>query len=275
MYISKWVLPLWILLVSAAESQTFAYMPERGAASPALDVYSFEGAESAPVMVYVHGGAWVAGDKSRVHEKDDFFVDAGFVFISVNYTLLPEGTVEQQLREVDAALGFIAQNVGKAGGDPNNIHLMGHSTGAYIVSMTALRPLENAAHLLETGALRSVIANDTRAYDIPRMAEISGGNLNRAYARPFGSDPAFWAAYSPQNHIERGHLPAFLVAYSGQGNDAVRASFAHDFAAALAQAGGEVSTYDGGQYNHAAINKKIGVSAGITNAITRFVSQHR
>jgi acetyl esterase/lipase len=269
------IIGLWIFTAAVAQAQTLAYMPERGAASPALDIYSFAGAQRAPVMVYVHGGAWVTGDKSRVHEKGRFFSEAGFVFVSVNYTLLPEGTVEGQLQEMDAALGFIANNIANAGGDPNNIHPMGHSTGAYIVSMTAVRPLQNAASLLQSGALRSVIANDTRAYNLPRIAQINGGSLTPAFARPFGSNPASWAAYSPQNHVNSGNLPAFLVAYSGQGDNAVRASFALEFAEVLRQAGAEVQTYDGGGYSHAEINKTIGVSAGITNAISGFLQQQR
>ena len=261
------------LFASLAQAQTFAY--QGGGNATSLDVYSFEGARNAPVMVYIHGGAWVTGDKSRVHQKDDFFVDRGYVFISVNYTLVPQTNVEGQLEEIDAALGYIVANVARVGGDPNNISLMGHSAGAHLAVMTALRPLENTRVLLAQGGLRAVISNDTRSYNLPRMAAETGGRLGETFGRPFGQDPARWAALSPQMQIDPSDAggPMFLIAHSGQGNAARRASYATDFAQALRAVGISATEYDGRQYSHAQINKGIGTEAGITGAIARFIDR--
>lgn len=259
-------------VASLTQAQTFAYLPE-GGDKTSLDVYTFEGATDAPVMVYIHGGAWVVGDKSRVHEKDDFFLERGYVFISVNYSLVPHTTVEGQLEEIDAALGYIMENVMRVGGDPENISLMGHSAGAHLAVMTALRPLENARALLALGGLRAVISNDTRSYDVGRIAADAGGQLPQAFARPFGQAPARWAALSPQMQIDASDAggPAFLVAHSGQGNANRRARFANDFAAALGGAGISAMLYDGRHLSHEAINKGIGREAGITGAIAHFL----
>jgi len=262
----------FFVLTGIAHAQTFAYLPV-GGDKTSLDVYTFEEARDAPVMVYVHGGAWIAGDKSRVHEKDDFFLDRGYIFISVNYSLVPQTSVEEQLAEVDAALGYIVENVERAGGDPENISLMGHSAGAHMVAMTALRPLENARALLAQGALRAVITNDTRSYDIVRLAAELGGRLPDTFAQPFGQDPARWATLSPQLHIDANDAsgPAFLVAHSGQGNVNHRARFSNDFASALSAGGISVTLYDGRHLSHEQINKCIGREAGITGAIADFL----
>lgn len=140
---SVFIVAIW-LITFGAQAETFSYLTGNNGNATMLDVYAPNGAENAPVMVYVHGGAWVAGDKSRVHSKDEFFLERGYVFISVNYTLVPETTVEGQLAQIDAALGYIVANVARVGGDPRNISLMGHSAGAHLVTMTALRPLANA-----------------------------------------------------------------------------------------------------------------------------------
>src|SRR5947209_12156922 len=55
-----------------------------------LDVYASPSAQHAPVVFWIHGGGWQAGDKSDVAEKPRFFVEKGFVFVSVNYRLLPK-----------------------------------------------------------------------------------------------------------------------------------------------------------------------------------------
>lgn len=272
MNLLKPLIAAFFLVASLAHAQTAAYLPG-GHDSTSLDLYSFEGAQNAPVMVYVHGGAWIAGDKSRVHRKDDFFNNRGYVFISVNYTLVPQTTVERQLEEIDAALGYIVANVARFGGDPNNISLMGHSAGAHLVAMTALRPLENAQALISSGGLRAVISNDTRAYNIPRIAADAGGQLPSAYARPFGSDAARWAALSPLTYIgeTEKNLPPFLITHSGQGNSIRRASYAVEFADALRVAGISATVYEGSQYSHEEINKGIGSKPGITGAIAAFL----
>src|SRR5262245_24378648 len=54
-----------------------------------LDVYSPPGAKALPVVFWIHGGGWQAGDKSSVQAKPRAFTDKGFVFVSTNYRLLP------------------------------------------------------------------------------------------------------------------------------------------------------------------------------------------
>ncbi len=272
MFVKSVIMAAFWLVASLAHAQTFSYLPGNSTKT-SLDIYTFEGARNAPVMVYVHGGAWVAGDKSRVHQKDNFFGNRGYVFISVNYNLVPQTTVEGQLEEIDAALGYIMANVARVGGDPSNISLMGHSAGAHLVAMTALRPLANAQALLARGGLRAVISNDTRSYNLARIAAEAGGRLGGAFAQPFGQDPARWAALSPLSYIgeTEKNMPAFLIAYSGQGNAARRASYAREFATALRAAGISATLYDGRQYSHEQINKQIGVDRGITDAIAAFL----
>lgn len=266
--------PAWA--ANPAES-SYAYAPALGAASPSLDVYTATGATNAPVLVYVHGGAWVAGRKSAVNAKPRHFTEAGYVFVSLDYRLAPAVRIEQQLDDIDAALGWIAANITALGGDPGNIQLMGHSAGAHLVSMTALAPRANAKRLLAQGALRGVIANDTRSYDIAGIAAASpGGTLPRLYANVFSSDPARWQALSPIRQIRaRAAIPPFLVLYSGQGNNRVRATFATDFANALRRAGARAALFDGGRYSHRSINVGIGKTGDITAAIDAFLAANR
>ena len=57
-----------------------------------LDIYqpdNMEEGEILPVLVYVHGGSWNAGDKSNVAYKAEFFPENGYIFVSTNYRLSP------------------------------------------------------------------------------------------------------------------------------------------------------------------------------------------
>src|ERR1700733_11009633 len=66
----------------------------------ALDVYSPKGAKNLPVVVFVHGGGWEHGDKKEVHLKPQALNEKGFVFVSINYRLLPDVDMETLIRDV-------------------------------------------------------------------------------------------------------------------------------------------------------------------------------
>ena len=268
-----------VLTPRSAEARDFdkdtrAYRRDLGAASPALDIYAPKDARNAPVLIYVHGGAWVAGQKSAVNAKPEFFTSLGYIFVSVEYRLVPKVDVTKQLDDISAALSWVAANISAYGGDASNLNLMGHSAGAHLVTMTAVAPSQTTAALIDSGALRSVISNDTRSYDIAAIARgARGGKMPLLYVRAFGEEPDFWRAMSPIHQLRGGRIyPAFLVLYSGQGDDVVRARFATDFAGALSDAGAQVSLFDGASFSHREINVGVGKDARLSGAIADFLA---
>jgi len=66
------------------QKSTHSYRAELGAASPQLDVYTVAASKDAPVLVYVHGGAWAAGSRTAVHDKHSHFTGLGYVFVSLD-----------------------------------------------------------------------------------------------------------------------------------------------------------------------------------------------
>ena len=70
-----------------------------------LDVYSPDGAKGLPVMFWIHGGGWQAGDKSDVALKPAMLMARGFVFVSTNYRLLPDVEMDVLTRDVAKSLG--------------------------------------------------------------------------------------------------------------------------------------------------------------------------
>ncbi len=258
----------------AAAQTTVNYRPSLGAASPKLDIYSFSGAQSAPVVIYVHGGAWQFGSRTRVNLKPAHFNNRGFIFVSIDYRLVPRVRVEDQLVDVDRAIGWVYENIGKYGGNPKNLHLMGHSAGAHLVSMTGVKPGKRVAGLIRKGALRTVISNDTMVYDIPALAARRGGRLHRIYNRPFGLNGDRWRRLSPQYQISAGPKPAFLLMYSGQGIPDARKKAAQRFARKLEKSGTAVTLFDGGGYSHRQINGRIGENNSVTAVVDRFLNRY-
>src|SRR5687768_14722656 len=109
-----------------------------------LDVYRADGPViGAPVIVMVHGGGWRFGDKTSrgvVGAKAARWLPRGFVFVSVNYRLLPEHDVLAQADDVARALALVQARARGWGGDPGRIVPMGHSAGAHLAALVSADP---------------------------------------------------------------------------------------------------------------------------------------
>ena len=83
-----------------------------------LDVYAPAGAKNLPVVFWIHGGGWQAGDKKQVELKPRAFTEKGFVFVSTNYRLLPSVEMDTLIRDVAKAAGWTHAHIAEFGGDP-------------------------------------------------------------------------------------------------------------------------------------------------------------
>jgi para-nitrobenzyl esterase len=114
-----------------------------------LNIFAPEGeAQGRPVMVFVHGGSFVAGSKDAAVYDGSQFARDGVVCVTVNYRLGIEGFLpiagaptNLGLRDIIAALKWVRARIGTFGGDPDNITLFGESAGACCVSLLLLSPL--------------------------------------------------------------------------------------------------------------------------------------
>jgi arylformamidase len=241
--------------------------PGVAAASQSLDLYT-PGPETRPAaadvqrpaMVYVHGGGWRVGDRSRVGRKAAFFTERGWVFVSVNYRLLPEGRHPANVDDVAAAIAWVHDHAAEHGIDPDAIFVMGHSAGAHLAALVATNPAPLRRAGKPLSVIKGAIPIDTLAYDVPRMLE---ENSRMPHATVFGPDPEIRRDASPQLHVAAGTgIPPFLICYSHGmtrgGDTALRAAAAEAFAAALRQAGIAADVVDGSDRDHGAINERIG-----------------
>src|SRR6266480_2657651 len=89
-----------------------------------VDIYAPVGAKNLPVVFWIHGGGWQAGDRTNIQVKPQAFVDKGFVFVSTGYRLLPEVDMGTIIRDVARSLHWVHDHIGEHGGDPNRILVM-------------------------------------------------------------------------------------------------------------------------------------------------------
>jgi len=232
-----------------------------------LDIYPAKGT-NLPVLIFLHGGGWFRGDKSSVDLKPAAFNAHGFVFVSVNYRLIPEVEVNQQMQDVTRAVSWVKKNISQYGGDPSRLILLGHSAGAHMVSL--LGTDESLLHTegLSLKDIKGIISLDTQTYDLVKlltnMPDEVGGEV---YWETFGHDPEFWKQMSPAWHISSGkNIPPFFIAYTGEKQS--RAVISTLFFNALEDAGVPSVLLPVTDKTHGRLNRELGLPSDyVTTAI--------
>lgn len=139
-----------------------------------------------------------------------------------------------------AAIAWLRDHSGPIGGDPNRIFLIGHSSGAFLVSLLSTDTSFVTAAGVSASSLRCTVALDTE-YDVADQVA-QGGSQEALYRNAFGDDPATWAEGSPINHTAEGRArPRFLIHIRGA---ARRIAQARTFASALTAGGTDEGAAD-------------------------------
>ena len=101
----------------AAEPKISRDIPyvEKGHERQVLDVYAPPDAKHLPVVFWIHGGGWQAGDKAEVQLKPQAFVDHGFVFVAMTYRLLPQVEMGEIIRDITASKAPASSDVAPRG----------------------------------------------------------------------------------------------------------------------------------------------------------------
>jgi acetyl esterase/lipase len=215
-------------------------------------------------MVFVHGGALLVGDKASSKDLDPkpeyFNSKLGYIFVSVNYRLLPDGLYPRNVQDVANALAWVHNHIAELGGDPEQIFLMGHSAGAQLVAQVST----DDAFLKRAGKdlriLKGVIASEG-SYDF--AAE--GFDARRAEAS-FGRE---WRAASPIAHVAKGkNIPPLLLIHVSKGTNISAGSDkqAIAMADALRAAGGRAELLGVDHVEHFGANERLGEPGDIITA---------
>jgi len=250
-----------------------------------LDVYMPEVKDPCtgiPVVVWVHGGAWMIGDKSQVGFKAKHFNSLGYGFVSINYRLSPNLLADVELSpnrikfpdhpsDVGAALGWIHKNILKYGGNPYKIALLGHSAGAHLAALVALDQsyITKSHPSWNPESLRCVGSYDTEAYNVTTAVASASGQQLALYRNAFGFDPSQLTKASPLSHVKELNLP-FQLALRG---DSQRRATLQEFKSALEGQKNNTDVINAESLSHEEVNRVIGSPDDqiMTPAVTKFV----
>jgi acetyl esterase/lipase len=122
--------------------QNIAYYdgPDADARRQRLDLYLPKGAKDYPILVLVHGGAWIMGDNRHYglySSLGDFLASRGIGAVLPNYRLSPGIKHPEHIKDVARAVAWARAHMGEYGGDTDQLFLAGHSAGGHVVSLLA------------------------------------------------------------------------------------------------------------------------------------------
>ncbi len=275
---------LAIVIASAAQAQNIKHdIPyvENGNARHVLDIDAPANAKNLPVVFWIHGGGWQAGDKSDVKLKPQWFMDKGFVFVSTNYRLLPEVDMGTLIRDVAKAYGWVQKHIAEYGGDPQRVLVGGHSAGAQLAAILCT----DDRYLKEVGAsfkgLMGCAPVDGDTYDVPAIIETAETRL-RAHKLPprgnghrekFGTTAENHINFSAVTHVAKDKgIPPFLILHVAAHPDT--SAPAQRLGAALKDASIPTTVFGAKDTNHSKLNDDLGLPDDpATKALSEFVAK--
>ena len=182
-----------------------------------MDLYFPDSGGPWPVLVYVHGGSWMHGDKSEATMFANDMTSQGYLVASINYRLYPSARYPAMVQDVKCAMRSLRANPGQYNLDPNRIGAVGVSAGGHLVSLLGTSDQsmgwDVGEYLDQPSRVQAVVAmapvtDLTRNFpnaDIETMKLIGFGEHNIVEASPIthvtADDPPFLLIHGDQDTV--------------------------------------------------------------------------
>ncbi len=188
-----------------------------------LDVIRPRGAkagEKRPVLLQIHGGAWMIGDKREQAQPlmTHMAAEHGWVCVAVNYRLSPQATFPDHIVDVKRAFAWVRAHIAEYGGDPGFVCVTGGSAGGHLTALTALSAndprFQPGFEQVDTSVAAAVPFYGV--YDFLDRKNLRGSQsmipmlAKQVFKKTPAQDPELWDAMSPITRITEA-APPFLV----------------------------------------------------------------
>jgi acetyl esterase/lipase len=189
--------------------------PAAGGTKHLLDVYAPHGAESAPVVLFIHGGGWTTGDKNIYLELGNVLAGwYGLVTVIANYELSADpwhAVHPDHVEDAARAFAWTYRHAAEHGGDPGRIFVVGHSAGGHLAALLGTDPSYLQAEGLDTSLVRGVVAL-SGLYDLGDLAAWPGNPVGLTALQMLGYRALFQSVFGgwQQETLEAASPAAFV-----------------------------------------------------------------
>jgi acetyl esterase/lipase len=268
-----------------------------------LDLYLPKGKKDFPVIILVHGGAWMVGDNrccGLYSSVGEFLASRGIGAVLPNYRLSPWVKHPEHMKDLARACAWTKSHIADHGGRADQIFIAGHSAGGHMAALLATDERYLKAEGLRGADLKGVIAvsgvyripkgkygfalggagpDGLRLSDLTSMrgkggpGPLAGSGISmrlNVFGPAFGDDPVVRADASPLSHVRAG-LPPFLI-FSAEHDLPHLAGMAEEFERALAARGCECRLHKIANRNHNSVMfRAVDLEDPVARQIVEFV----
>ena len=154
-----------------------------------------------PMIAVFHGGGLIGGSRANTTTVADFVASIGWVGVNAGYRLAPDSKWPEGARDVGAVVTWLRDHAAEYNGDPNQIFVVGVSTGSLHAATYVFRP-----ELLPPGTARAagaILVSGPYTFDFSAPTK---GEL--AY---FGEDKARWPQMVVPGNVTRADIPVLMT----------------------------------------------------------------
>lgn len=192
--------------------------------------------QSLPVVLFIHGGGFISGDKDSKNRQLRKFAEKGFVAASAMYRLSPEYRFPSQVEDIKLAIRFLKANANRFSINPDRIIVVGASAGSYLAVMAGVTGNSDAfsnhgLYIDQTSSVRAVVAQSSPIgnFTLPKYREsLTVQRLVNASAQDFSKT---LQQMSPVTYLDPSDPPFFLS--HGTEDELVPVDMSREFVKAL------------------------------------------
>lgn len=208
-----------------------------------------------PLIVVIHGGGWIQGDKSSFSTPKNpppgnilDFAKLGFVAATINYRLAEEAPFPAGIHDCKNAVRFLRAHAAEYGIDPKRVGAWGNSAGGHLALMLGMsgteKSLEGDGSYLEQSSVVQAVVSDSGPIDLVHQYEHNQVRyaVNAFLAGPpDGERLKNYKLASPRSYVSP-QTPPLLLIYGGN-DEQVGVETADEFVTALNKAGAKDISY--------------------------------
>lgn len=204
-----------ILFLSSCASQKYkniSYLDDKTSnENPTLNIFKPRNLKfkNNPVLLFVHGGNWNAGDKKKYSFFGRNFAKKGITTVIVGYTLSPNANYDTMAKQITKAVEWTKKNISSYNGNPDKIFLTGHSAGGHLVALVGTNP----KYLKDKSIIKGIILNDAAGLDMKHYLEEFPPTQQDDYLTTWTNNQDLWKDASPIYFLDK-NSPPFMI-YTG------------------------------------------------------------
>ena len=277
---------------SARRDLVYTNPSEPDAPTNRLDLYQRAGADPQPLVLLVHGGSWVSGDKANFADAAPHFIPwwiaQGYTVAAVNFRLASRlgqpltVSPKDQAADIAHALAWLHAHADDYGLLPQDTVLVGYSSGAHLVALLGADDTYLEAAGVPHERLAATISLDVHAYDVPyALSLMVGSEVERnipLIEHLFGSTEEEQRSASPIAFTDTRVAPAMMVSVDADPDQLGTHGYivdqtAQHYVAALQAAGHRALSFHDPRENHASLALGFGAADDVvTQQVAAFLS---